>query len=131
MPKGTMPYTTSLIMLSMVSYNFFLYISNILKTYRYRPNYNSTDLSMPSKRCLCFLDMSAPPPQAASTCNQSPYFVQMSANFGIGSKAPRTVVPAVADTMNGFAPSNNDLELETFINNWIQYHWVKCFVITK
>lgn len=52
-------------------------------------------LWMPFNRCLCFLDTRAPPPQAASTCNQSPYSRHTSAISAIGSNAPRTVVPVI------------------------------------
>jgi hypothetical protein len=53
----------------------------------------STYLSIPSRRCLCFFETRAPPPQAASTCSQILYLEHMSAISGIGSNAPSTVVP--------------------------------------
>lgn len=66
---------------------------------------DSTYRSMPSKRgCLYFRDSSSPPPQAASMWSHILYFSQMSAISLIGSKAPRTVVPAVAVTKNGIWP---------------------------
>lgn len=62
-------------------------------------------LSMPSKRgCLYLRDRSNPPPHAASMCSHNLYFSQMSAMALIGSKAPSTVVPAVAETKNGMWP---------------------------
>lgn len=63
-------------------------------------------LSIPLNNCRYFCDISAPPPQAASTCIHKPYFSHRSATASSGSKAPSTVVPAVADTMNGRAPSS-------------------------
>lgn len=58
--------------------------------------------SMPSKRgCLYLRDRSNPPPHAASMCSHNLYFSQMSAMALMGSKAPSTVVPAVAETKNG------------------------------
>lgn len=50
-------------------------------------------LSMPLSLDLCFCENIRPPPQAASICNQSRYFLQMFAISSIGSNAPRTVVP--------------------------------------
>lgn len=88
-------------------------------------------LWMPFNKCLCFLDIRAAPPQHAwgkdkkesrgqysvktrereqgwhaltSTCSHRLYFLQMSAICSMGSKAPSTVVPAVAFTMRGTAP---------------------------
>lgn len=44
-----------------------------------------------------------------SICNQQSYFSQTSAIASIGSKAPMTVVPAVALTKNGICINSTSL----------------------
>lgn len=63
--------------------------------------------SIPSSKCLYFREMRAPPPQAASTWSHILYSRQISAMGLIGSKAPITVVPEVAETIIGTAPPSS------------------------
>lgn len=71
------------------------YLKNILPFLVVRDiKINHSNLSIPLSRCLYFFDTSAPPPQAASTCSHRLLVSQMSAICGIGSNAPRTVVPS-------------------------------------
>ena len=48
----------------------------------------------------------AAPPQAASTCSQSPSSAQTSASSASGSMTPALVVPAVADHQEGVCPAS-------------------------
>lgn len=60
--------------------------------------------SAPLHKYFNFGEKNAVPPQHASTCSHTLYFLQISAIFSTGSYPPNTVVPKVAFTKNGFYP---------------------------